>query len=488
MSERNHIPRYRKHKQSGQAIVTLPDGLGGRRDVLLGKYGTKQSRLEYDRVITEWEAAGRQTPANIRGTADFLVNELLAAYWNHVEEYYRHPDGTPTIEVHNIKLALRPLRQLYGSTAAAEFDSLALEAVRLKMLNAGHCRTRINKDVARVKRVFKWAASKKLLPVSVHQTLTTVEGLRAGRSKARETAPVTPVREGLVEATLLYLSPPVAAMVQLQLLTGMRPGEVVRMRGIDLDTAGKIWLYRPGSDQGPVGQHKTSWHGHKRVIMIGPRGQEILRPWLRLNLNEFLFQPKEAEEARDRKRRLERRTRMTPSQAGRRRKRRPGRGPTDHYTVAAYAHAVQQACRRAGTRVRVTMDPAGAGTAVKIEATTQAGTYQQTQPGQLVGRVISLTTGKLVMRDQRKQREHHFVIEPGLEMLCDGQPWQLEDLRTALPHWHPNQLRHTKATEIRREYGLDAARVVLGHRSPQITETYAELDMGRAAEVMARLG
>lgn len=57
-----------------------------------------------------------------------------------------------------------------------------------------------------------------------------------------------------------------------------------------------------------------------------------------------------------------------------------------------------------------------------------------------------------------------------------------------MPHWHPHQLRHNKATEIRREAGLDAARVVLGHRSPQITETYAEIDVNKAAEVMARLG
>jgi integrase len=54
--------------------------------------------------------------------------------------------------------------------------------------------------------------------------------------------------------------------------------------------------------------------------------------------------------------------------------------------------------------------------------------------------------------------------------------------------WHPNQLRHARATELRREFGIDAARVVLGHRSPQITEVYAELDVSRAAEVMKHLG
>jgi hypothetical protein len=41
---------------------------------------------------------------------------------------------------------------------------------------------------------------------------------------------------------------------------------------------------------------------------------------------------------------------------------------------------------------------------------------------------------------------------------------------------------------LRRQFGLDAARAVLGHRSPTITETYAELDVGQAVEIMAKLG
>src|SRR5205823_5239332 len=43
MSKSLFSPSYRRHKQSGQAVVTLPDGLGGRHDVLLGKFGSKES-------------------------------------------------------------------------------------------------------------------------------------------------------------------------------------------------------------------------------------------------------------------------------------------------------------------------------------------------------------------------------------------------------------------------------------------------------------
>jgi hypothetical protein len=80
-------------------------------------------------------------------------------------------------------------------------------------------------------------------------------------------------------------------MVQFQRHTGMRPGELVIMRSMDLDTSGQVWLYRPGSDQGPQGKHKMAWRGHGKTIALGPKAQEILKPWLRLNLAEYLFQP-----------------------------------------------------------------------------------------------------------------------------------------------------------------------------------------------------
>ena len=54
----NSIPKYRKHRGSGQAIVTIAG-----RDHYLGPHGTKASRIEYDRLIMEWLASGR--PASV---------------------------------------------------------------------------------------------------------------------------------------------------------------------------------------------------------------------------------------------------------------------------------------------------------------------------------------------------------------------------------------------------------------------------------------
>ena len=57
-----------------------------------------------------------------------------------------------------------------------------------------------------------------------------------------------------------------------------------------------------------------------------------------------------------------------------------------------------------------------------------------------------------------------------------------------VPHWHPHQLRHNAATALRREHGIEVARIILGHRSAAITEVYAEVDHARAIDVMAKIG
>ena len=348
MSRTSRVPSYRRHKQSGQAIVTLPDGLGDRRDILLGKYGTKESRMEYARVLAEWEAAGHRLPASATAK-DLTINELILAYWKHAEQHYRRPDGTPTKELADIRLSCRPLKEMYGSTVAKDFGPLALKALRQAMITGSWmtakqqdrqrrhgkptawCRKLVNQRIGRIRRIFRWAASEQLLPVSVYEALRTVDGLKQGRCLARETEAVKPVPEPFVLQTMPYLRPAVAAMAQLQLLTGMRPGEVVIMRAIDLDMTGSVWLYRPGSDQGPHGTHKTAWRGHHRVIAIGPRGQEVIKPFLKTDLYAYLFSPAETMAAFRQEQRSKRKTKVQPSQ--RNRKKRKPRKRRGHATA-----------------------------------------------------------------------------------------------------------------------------------------------------------
>jgi hypothetical protein len=186
MSEPSHIPSYRLHKSSGHAVVTLTDAnTKARRDVLLGRYGTAESRQEYLRVIAEWEANGRILPADGNAPADLTVAELLLRFMQHAEKHYRHPDGTPTSAFDNFRQALRTVKELYAHTPAAGFGPLALKAVRQQWIAASLSRSGINSRIGKVKQVFKWAVSEELIPPSVYQALQAVAGLQRGRTGAR---------------------------------------------------------------------------------------------------------------------------------------------------------------------------------------------------------------------------------------------------------------------------------------------------------------
>lgn len=326
----DRIPAYCHHKASGQARVRIEG-----RDHYLGSFDSAESRAEYDRLIAEWLANGRRSRGPDR-RYDLTVVELLAAFMDHAEKHYRKNDRA-TGEATNYSYALGFVRRLYGHTAARDFRGIALKTVRDAMIAAGHCRTRINRQIGRVKHAFKWAVANEIVPPETYQALAPVDGLSRGRTEARESYPVRPVEEQRARGILRFVASEVRAMIELQLLTGMRPGEVVAMRVADLDTTGATWIYRPA-------QHKTEHHGMSRQIALGPRAQEVIRPFFKADLTAHLFSPREAQARRHADQREQRQSPMTPSQTARTPKKNPLRSPNDHYTSGTYANAIRRAC------------------------------------------------------------------------------------------------------------------------------------------------
>ena len=85
--------------------------------------------------------------------------------------------------------SIKPVRELYGLTPAAEFGPLALKATREVMVRRGWCRKLVNQRVNRVRRIFKWAVAEELVPPAVHQALAALPGLQRGRSGVRDPEP-----------------------------------------------------------------------------------------------------------------------------------------------------------------------------------------------------------------------------------------------------------------------------------------------------------
>ena len=389
----NSLPKYRKHRASGQAVVTING-----RDCYLGPHGTQASKREYDRLIGEWLANQRYSPQ--AEAAVLTVTELLARYWKYAKGYYRK-DGQPTNEISALKTALRPVRELYGKQNAQDFGPLALEAVRQRMIDAGWSRTGINRAVFRIRRVFRWGVAKELIPAAVYESLCCVEGLKRNRTEARESEPVLPVSDEIINQTLPHLPAVVADLVRVHRLTGMRPAEACMMRPCDIDRTADVWLYRPES-------HKTQHRGRDREILLRDLGR---------GADGYCFRACGSEDKRLAEQRANRQTPLSCGNRPGKRKRKLG----DRYDVHTYRRAIHRGCDKAF--------PAPKG-----------------------------MKGEKLKAWQSKHR------------------------------WSPNRLRHTAATQFRREFGLEEAQILLGHSEASVTQIYAERDLAKGLEVARRIG
>jgi hypothetical protein len=106
MINSSSVPSYRRHRQSGQAVVTLPDGLGRRKDILLGKYGTAVSRHEYARVVGEWEANGRRLLQGRELEPD-LPDSLVGGCFSFLQGTERKASAIRLSEVPNLRRGKR---------------------------------------------------------------------------------------------------------------------------------------------------------------------------------------------------------------------------------------------------------------------------------------------------------------------------------------------------------------------------------------------
>lgn len=363
--------------------------LNGKRHYL-GYHGTNESRARYDRLISEWLQNGRIVMA--QPAEDFTVLELAARYCIFAREYYRK-DGRTTDEHACIKSACKDLLVQFRNFKVRDFGPLELAEVRELMVAKGNSRKYINRQIWRLKNMFRWGASKSFFPAEIYHSLTTLQGLKAGKSRAKENRPVEPVDDRLLEATLAHMDPIAADMARFQRVTGCRPGEAMSLTPAQVDRSGELWVYRPKS-------HKTQTRGQSREVIIGPKGQEILAQYLLREPDSPCFERKNGEP----------------------------------YRKSHFRNAIRTAVRRA------------------------------------------------------------FPPPESIENMPTSTPEEQEAKRMAVAEWYkrhtwsPNQLRHSVATDVRKEFGLEAAQVVLGHSRADVSQIYAERDRTLAVRVMRSLG
>jgi integrase len=161
-----------------------------------------------------------------------------------------------------------------------------------KLIEMNYAKSQINKLFNVVKRVFAWAGKPrydletwdKLPPMIPSEFITDMNAIDPV-DEGKETPPRTDVPTENVEAIFPHVSPIIKDMLRIQLLTGMRPSEICKMRVGDIKTTreqfaeysrlydGENWIYvLPG--------HKTYKKIGKRAIPIGLEEQGILLKYI----------------------------------------------------------------------------------------------------------------------------------------------------------------------------------------------------------------
>ena len=194
-------PSFRLHKSTQQAVVSL---FGEK--VYLGPYGSPRSHERYQEILKKWErlrhqmengeseddSLGTEVPAVPKITAAKLrdkrrrgvpitISEVIYVYRGHTHAYYRK-NGEVTREAGVIDDALRILRKHYGTSFVSSFGPVAFNDLRDKIIEElDWSRKYINKQVNRIRSMFKWASANEIVDATVAAALRELAGLKKGR-------------------------------------------------------------------------------------------------------------------------------------------------------------------------------------------------------------------------------------------------------------------------------------------------------------------
>lgn len=344
------LPQMHHHKASNRARVYFKG-----KHHYLGKWASPEANVNYQNFLRQID----EINAPIVKGGGLPACVAAGKYLDYASEYFGGKG-----EYNNLKSTLGVFIEYFKWEPITEIGPLKITKFMEYLASQKLPRIRINRILQHIKRMNTWLVERELVGGEKFAAIQAVKSLKAGRTPAIEMVPVAAVKIEVVEQTLKAIRKPLCDMIQIQLLTAMRPNEVCNLNFNEIDQAKAVWIYSPA-------KHKTSYRGHKRQILIGPEAQALLRPYSFLPRDKPIF-----------------------------------------YTTK--------------------------------DLPFDAGTY---------GRAIL---------------EHNKA--------------------NGIAHWMPNQLRHAAATRLVKEFGWQAARLILGHKTFDTTMIYAEENLDKISEIIGRIG
>ena len=297
-----------------------------------GVWGSPEAKKNYRRFCTALDE-NPALPLQVGKMGSALISELADGFLAGIESQKDKSHVT------HFKIAIGYLVDIYGDMPVGEFSPKKLKTVRNQMVKTGKlCRRMVNDYTGRIKQIFAWGVEEELVPPNVYDAIRVVKTLPKGTPGTFDHPEREAVPLWAIIATLPFLAPVVAAMVQVQWLTGMRPSEVFKMRVGNIDRSRKngLWYYTPAS-------HKTEEHIGKKPIPLGKPEQDLIAPYLvGKKPAEAVFSPRTAVQERAAQARARRESPLTPSQLARVERQNVG----EFYDKDSYRRAVEYGIKK----------------------------------------------------------------------------------------------------------------------------------------------
>lgn len=259
-------PTVHRH-HSGQAFIRWHG-----QEIYLGKHGTPKAEAEYIRVLARLKAGQEAKPREVDG----LTVNAVVAQWEERES----PRLGNSREKGAMKDALKPLVVMFGDIPAADFRAAELETVQLAVAGGTWkedaprwSRRVVNRNIVRIRTVWRWAERVGLVPPGSWGNLRTLPGLKPNDARVIDRPARRAVSRDEVWDTIRVACPKAKAVLLLLYWSGMRPSELRDMRPGDIDKSDpRCWIYRPA-------KHKNAWRGQERFIVLGPKCIAVLNWW-----------------------------------------------------------------------------------------------------------------------------------------------------------------------------------------------------------------
>ena len=231
---------------------------------LPGQYKSKESWAAYYEYCAIVAMTG-ELPIALDVVKSTTIRELGRRYMSALKQKF----GKSSKEPDYVSYAVKDVVKLFGGIPVTEFAPTHLKAMRTELIKQGKVRRTVNKRAQQITKMFRWAVEEGIADPDQWQRLKAVEAIQMGHYGAKDNPPIKPVPESVFEQTLEHISKEARDALLVMSLTGMRTGELLRMRPQDVDMTGRHWYYRTDI-------HKTGRKTGETIIAIPAPAVEIL--------------------------------------------------------------------------------------------------------------------------------------------------------------------------------------------------------------------